>query len=455
MTSGDALPISDERARRAAAGALDLDGADGVEVVVTGSSTGVTRYAASQVIQNTYRLESRAYVRAVIDHRVAVASTTTIEPAAVAEAGRRALAAARVSPPDEEFPGLPRPDEVGRATPLFRWDDATASASPEDRAAAVRRILAAAETHDAAGTYETSAHGFGIFSTSGVACFDAYTRCVTTCLVDVGGATGWGDASSHRMASVDEEASARRALVKARRSAAASDGAPGVYSVVLEPAAVATLLEYLSYSGLGAKQVIEGESFLSTRAGDQVADPRVTVADDVTHDLSVGIGFDLEGVPKQRVAVIDAGRATGPVTDLRTAAKLQAPVTGHYSGAAEFGPYASNVVMEAGGSSLDQMIDAVHDGYLVTRFHYVNVLDRPNALLTGMTRDGTFRIRRGEIGEPVRNFRFAQGVLEALASVEAVGSELKAFAPEYASFGSTVAPALAVGEFRFASTTSH
>jgi PmbA protein len=186
-----------------------------------------------------------------------------------------------------------------------------------------------------------------------------------------------------------------------------------------------------------------------------VADPSVTVADDAFHERSVGIAFDFEGVPKQRVAVIDAGMATGPVTDLRTAAKLGGKSTGHYSGSGEYGPYAANVLMEGGAGTLADLIGEVDDGFLVTRFHYVNILDRPSALLTGMTRDGLFRIRGGEVAGGVRNFRFAQSALDALASVRGIGRDLVAFAPEYGSFGSTVAPAVRIAEWRFASRTSH
>ena len=181
----------------------------------------------------------------------------------------------------------------------------------------------------------------------------------------------------------------------------------------------------------------------------------VTVADDVWHPRSVGTGFDLEGVPKRRVAVIDAGLATGPVTDLRTAKRLDVAPTGHASGSDELGPYASHVVLEEGAESLEDLIGGVDDGLLVTRFHYVNILDRRSTLLTGMTRDGTFRIRNGELAGPVHNLRFTQNVLEALAATTGVGREAASFAPDFGSFGSTVAPALRIAEFRFTSTTSH
>jgi PmbA protein len=448
-------PLEHDVARRAALQVLEHPGADGVEVVITGSSAGLTRYARSQIIQNTVRDELRAYVRVHVDSRIGSATTNQLGAEHMKMAAARALEAARASLEDPDFPGLPNPDEVGRAAAVMRWDDATAATAPAERARVVGAIRKAAGSAKVAGYYETSAHAFAVFSSAGVDCYDAFTRCVVTCLVDLDDATGWGEASSPAAGEVDAEAAASRAVSKAQASAGAETAEPGTYEVVLEPAAVATLLDYLSYAGFGAKQTLEGESFLSSRSGQAVASPEVTVADDAWHPYSVGIGFDFEGVPKKRVAVIDRGTATGPVSDLRTARKLGIKSSGHYSGSGEFGPYASNVVLEEGTESLDALISQVDEGFLVTRFHYVNVLDRPSTLLTGMTRDGTFRISKGEVGPPVRNFRFAQSVLAALASVQGIGRDMFGFAPEFGSFGSTVAPALRVGEFRFASVTTH
>jgi predicted Zn-dependent protease len=338
---------------------------------------------------------------------------------------------------------------------LLRWDEATAAFSPQRRAEAVGRILRAAKPHSAAGIFETSAHVYSVLSSEGIDCYDAHTRCVTTCLVDAGEATGWGEASSHSVDQVAVDDAALRAVRKAEGGTPSADVTAGNYEVVLEAPAVATLLEYLSYAGFGAKQVIEGESFLAVRSGQRVTSPSITIADDVSHAGSVGIAFDFEGVPRRRVAVIDKGIANVPVTDVRTARKLGVASSGHYSGSSQLGPYASNLVLESGEAESDDLVGGVGRGLLVTRFHYVNILDRPRTLLTGMTRDGTFRIVDGEVTEPVHNLRFTQNVLEALDSVLGVGREEHAFAPEYGSFGSTVARALRVGEFNFTSTTSH
>jgi PmbA protein len=448
-------PVSEDEAREAAREVLEHPGADDIEVVIGASNTGLTRYANSEIIQNTVKRDLRAYVRVVVGDRVATASTNQLDGRRLRAAADRAIEAANASRPDAHFPGLADPSRVGVAEGRFRWDDDTVATSPSRRAEAVRRILAASQAGNAAGIYETSAHVYSVFTSTGIDCYDAYSRCVVTCLVDSGEATGWGEASSHSAADVDVEAAARRAADMAARGKGARDVEPGRYEVVLEAPAVALMLEYLSYMGFGAKAMIEGESFMSSRRGETVASPRATIADDASHDLSVGIGFDFEGVPRRRVAVIDAGTATSPVVDLRTGKQLGEPSTGHFSGSNEFGPYASHLVMTPGDSSLEELIGGVDDGLLVTRFHYVNVLHRPETLLTGMTRDGVFRIREGEVAEGVHNLRFAQNVLAALASIEGIGRDLEAFPPDYGSFGSEVAPPLRLGEFHFSSRTSH
>lgn len=449
------LPLTHDQARAAAQSILDHPGADGVEVVVSASSDALTRYANSEIIQNTVRNELRATVRVLIGDRSASSATNQLDEVHLKEAAGRALEAATASVPEEGTPGLPDPDEVGRAEAVFRWDDATAEASPATRAKAVNEILTIAGDGKAAGIYQTGAHCYAVFNSLGIDCFDAYSRANTTCLIDIGDSTGWGEVSSHSAALVDVAAAAQRARDKADAGRGAGDAEPGTYEVILEAPASAGLIDFLGYMGFGAKSMIEGESFFSSRKGEKVAADVVTVADDVYHPSSVGIGFDFEGVPKQRVAVIDHGTATNPVTDLKTAKKLGTKSTGHNSGSNEFGPYGFNLVLEPGDKSLEELIGEVEDGFLVTRFHYVNILDRPSTDITGMTRDGTFRIQNGELAGAVHNFRFAQSALGALKSVLGAANQLEAIAPDYTSFGSTVAPALRVGEFHFASVTSH
>jgi predicted Zn-dependent protease len=445
--------LDHEAARRAAAPALEDPRPDGVEVVTFASRAGLTRFASSQIVQSTERNEISLSVGVRIGTRSAAASTTLLDPGGAQAAVDRALEAAQVAPEDPDTPELADPSIVGRAPGLMRFDEATALCSPQERAAAASEMISAAGIGDVAGFFSSGSYAYGVFNSKGIDCFDCFTRCAAAALVDTGDATGWSEASSAGLAGVDRAEIAYRAGVKAD-SGRPAVMAPDEYPVVLEPAAVAELLSYLSYAGFGAKQVIEGESFLSAGAGGRIGPPFVTVADDTAHPLSIGIGFDFEGVPRTRVAVIDKGVATGPVTDLRTASQLSTHSTGHASGSREFGPYAANIVMDPGESSLEDLIGRIDEGVLVTRFHYVNVLDRPSALLTGMTRDGTFRISGGEVAEPVRNLRFTQSALDLLAQVISIGEKPEVISTDD-GFGSTVAPAVAAAGFRFTSSTTH
>ena len=91
-------------------------------------------------------------------------------------------------------------------------------------------------------------------------------------------------------------------------------------------------------------------------------------------------------------------------------------------------------------------------GLLVTRFHYTNPVHPKLAIVTGMTRDGLFLVEGGEIVGPVRNLRFTQSYLDALAGVEAVGRDRRRVSGD---FSAVVVPAVRIGAFNFTGATEH
>ena len=88
----------------------------------------------------------------------------------------------------------------------------------------------------------------------------------------------------------------------------------------------------------------------------------------------------------------------------------------------------------------------------MTRFHYVRVVDPGRGVITGMTRDGTYRIDGGEIVEPVRNLRFTESILTALQGIERLGRARRTHTGERGGASVTV-PAALVRSFRFTSAT--
>jgi predicted Zn-dependent protease len=110
------------------------------------------------------------------------------------------------------------------------------------------------------------------------------------------------------------------------------------------------------------------------------------------------------------------------------------------------------MLMSAGSTPRDELIAGLDRGLLVTRFHYTNPVHPKLVIVTGMTRDGTFLVENGQIVGPVRNLRFTQSYLDALAGVVAVGRERKTL---NGALGSVVVPALRIEGWTFTGATEH
>jgi PmbA protein len=139
------------------------------------------------------------------------------------------------------------------------------------------------------------------------------------------------------------------------------------------------------------------------------------------------------------------------VFDSQTAARAGRASTGHGLPAPNpWGPFPLHAVMAPGTMSRDELIGGVDRGLLVTRFHYTNVVHPKLAIITGMTRDGTFLVEGGRIVGPVRNLRFTQSYLDALAGVSAVSSSRKTVK---GFLGAAVVPALRIDGWTFTGVT--
>jgi predicted Zn-dependent protease len=179
----------------------------------------------------------------------------------------------------------------------------------------------------------------------------------------------------------------------------------------------------------------------------------VSIRDDGADPAGLPMTFDYEGVAKRRVELLQRGVCSEVVYDAQTAARAGVASTGHGLPAPNpYGPFPLNMVMEPGDASRDELIGGLDRGLLVTRFHYTNPVHPKLAIVTGMTRDGTFLVEDGRIVGPVRNLRYTQSYLEALAGTVAVGRErrtLKGF------LGGVAVPAVRIEGWTFTGTTEH
>jgi predicted Zn-dependent protease len=213
------------------------------------------------------------------------------------------------------------------------------------------------------------------------------------------------------------------------------------------------MLDFLGHVSFNGLAVFEGRSFVTSRLGQQVMAPTVSIWDDGLDPTGLPMPFDFEGVAKQRVPLIEAGVARGAVWDRRSAAKAGAghASTGHAQPAPDsHGPLPTHLFMAPGGADQAALLRGIARGVWVTRFWYTRVVHPLEVVMTGMTRDGTFLIENGEITRPVHNLRFTQSYLAALAAVEAIGRETRLVDSD---FGVARVPAVRVACFNFTGAT--
>jgi PmbA protein len=226
---------------------------------------------------------------------------------------------------------------------------------------------------------------------------------------------------------------------------------PGEYEVILEEYAVGGLLEYLSYIGFSGLAHEEGRSFMDL--GKQLMGENVSIWDDGADPTGMPAPIDFEGVVRQRVDLIQGGVAKAVVHDAATGARAGTGSTGHALPAPNLlGPMALNLFMAPGSTPREELISGIKRGVWVTRFHYINPVHPKKAILTGMTKDGTFLITDGRLDRPILNFRFTQSIPEAFSAIQAISSEARTVPGEY--LGGYRVPALRIGRFNFTGVTT-
>ncbi len=120
----------------------------------------------------------------------------------------------------------------------------------------------------------------------------------------------------------------------------------------------------------------------------------------------------------------------------------------------EIGEAPMNIVISGGADgkkrTIDEMVKGTEDGILVTRLWYIREVDPYEKILTGMTRDGTFHVKNGQIFGGIRNFRFNQSVVTFLNNVLEMSEPVRASGEE--SFDMVV-PAMKIRDFNFTEVT--
>lgn len=402
---------------------------------------GTTRFANNQVIQNVDARRGSLAVTVAFRGRQGTAGTTDFTAGAIQETLARAERIARISPVDPEY--LPSPDPC-----LF---PVRATVKPETLAAGpVKRLEYANEAIGhcrmenlmAAGLVASSGTAVGIAASNGLFGYEVRGDARFSLTVQAGEATGWSAAAHRSIDHLKIQERTLAAIAKAKRGRDVCELPAGQYPVILEPAAVAGLWAWLNWS-LDAKSYVKGTSPFARKLGQVIVDERLVLQNMPDHAELLGEGFTHDGLPSTSSVWIDHGtlkqlaydRYTAKAQSIETIPTLEAPALSMDSLPAQ---------------SIQELIKHTDRAILVTNFWYIRPVNHRDLTLTGMTRDGTFLVEKGEIVSAVRNFRFHESPLQAFRHITAWTTPMEAVNSE---IGKMLVPALALPQFHFSSVT--
>ncbi len=424
--------------------------ADAVSAVARAGGRRAFRFAHDAIHQDLAQETFDVTVSVLREGRVGIASTGSPTPAALKRCAETAADIATHAPQPDRLPAWPARSKI-----RSRVDDVrrTSALRPEACVAAIQHLMRACQGLgvELAGSLLLGEEEIAVANSRGTACYSASTVAGAKLVTLFGALSGFASGVHRDWEQLGLERLLQRSLRQSHRTATLVSPPLGEYEVILEPDAVADLLEWLGYTAFGAKALEERTSFLAGRIGERLMDPTLTIYDDGTEMSRLRLPFDFEGMPRQRVVLVDRGQAAGVVYDTAYGAKFGRSSTGHAAlpGDTE-GPLPMHLAIAPGRGSLEGMVRACKQGLLIPRFHYVNGLLNPReAVMTGLTREGACLIRNGRLAEPVTTLRFTQSIVEAFRHVLDISRERRLVADPSSGSGSALVPAVRLARFAF------
>jgi predicted Zn-dependent protease len=441
--------LTRDQAKRLADRVLALASAvDQMRVNISSERSGNTRFADGSITTSGGVTNTTITVTVTIGKHRASASTNVVDDASLKRTVELAATLAKLSPEDPEL--MP---ELGAAThtAVNAFVQRTALLDPEIRGGAVSRAIEAASAAGkpagavfTAGYLEANARAIAVATSNGLFAYHQTTDADFSMTVRTpdGTGSGWATAGSRDWGQVDPASVGRVAAQKAIASRNPQTLEPGLYTAVLEPAAVTDLVPLLA-GAFNARLADEGRGAFSrpeggTRIGEKVMDERVTLYSDPADPALLGQPFDAEGLPLSRVTWVERGILRNLSYSRYWAERQSKQPTGP--------PFAGGLVLAGGTKSTEELIAGCERGVLVTHFFYIRSLDSRTVLQTGLTRDGTFLIEHGKVTRALKNFRWNESPLLMLNRLEDLGR------PVLTTAGRMM-PALRIRDFNFASAS--
>lgn len=392
-------------------------------------------------------------IRAIINRAVGFSSVSSFEESKVYEAVEEAVKIAKIRPPDPNWVSLPDPRTPNEKGGIF--DRRVAELSPDRILEMGANCCVIAGDFDkriiqAMSMVTADSMEFGVVSTKGIEAFDKatmFTAYVGTKGKFRGEEVSGGDFLLSR--SLDENVapiaeSASRKTIECFGKKPLPEKHVG--TVVFDNESWSQLFSVIFTTGISGYNVQENRSVLQGKIGQQVAKENVSILDDGTLPEGAGtMKIDDEGVPRQKTSIVEKGMLTSFLYDNYAARRESRESTGNASrGGRATAPYSSqllirpsNLILEPGSSSLEQLISEVKNGVLVKG----SLIGAGHSnTVTGdfsVSGDNAFRIENGSVAYPLKACTVAGNLYQALSSVVAVGNDPR-------TFGIVINPSIAI-----------
>ena len=431
--------------------------ADETLIAAQRTSRTTLRFSGGRIHQNFHEEEVTAWVKVVCDSQMGVATTCSLSGDSLKRAIDSAMTIARINA-KQASPAFSTSPPKRKLPPVITYFPQTTQQPLSKSIETIRELWKKSGRlkMELAGSFVVGEDELSVIGSRGLTQYQPFSISGLRLVATRDKASGFAAQASRNLEEIAYERLAERAWEFCRMNRNPKNIPLGKYDVLLEPEAVSEILEWLSYIGFGAKQVIEGTSFMAGRMGERLMHPMLSITDDGSDPQGLVVPFDYEGVPKERVTLIDKGVAKEIVYDSHYAKIHRRHSTGHALSYDEFeGPLASNLFVAPGETPYEELLKRMPRGLWISRFHYVSgLLKTQEALMTGLTRDGTFLVQKGKADGAVKNLRFTQSILEAFSKIAAVSRERRLVADPSQGFSAQVVPAILIKDFTFTGQTT-
>ncbi|MEA2103707.1 MAG: TldD/PmbA family protein, partial [Candidatus Cloacimonadota bacterium] len=429
---------------------FEISEADETEIFISKSKHALTRFANNYIHQNVDNESNSIRIRTIIGKKTASASTNSFTENALKKTLANAIDATKLQHENQKLlPLLPAQEYK----PKDNFSEATKNFTAKKRAEMVSKAVTLCKKNkmEASGIFSNFLQEFAIANSNGLFAYDRSTETEFSITAIDGIASGWNEILRKDVNDVDVEKSAMIAIEKANLSKYPNKIDPGKYDVILEPAAVAEIIMFLLWKGFNGMDYMEGTSFLKANLNKKVFSDNFSIIDDPFDQEITCQPFDYEGSPIQKVILVEKGIPKNFVTNRWIAKQTGVENNCHAIPLPQQGAYPFAMSVKNGTSSLNKMIENSSKAILVTHFHYSNLIDPMELVITGMTRDGLFLVEDGKISKPLKNMRFTDSVLKIFSNIEEI-SQNREFAGGFFGGGFLV-PAMKISNFNFSSST--